>query len=59
MPLDHNSHVLDYYLWLATRPMESLSQPYVPFYPYCIHRYIIDFDIETEQREGWYDPIQS
>jgi len=46
-----NLHVIDYYLHLA-----RLRVPYICTCPECVDA--ADFDIETEQREGWaYDQL--
>ena len=43
-----NLHVIDYYLYLASR---SITIPSWDYWRSRAERY--DFDISTEQREGW------
>ncbi len=48
-----NAHVIDWHLWLATRPLELLSERYTPLsWRFNLPAWE-DFDIITEQREGW------
>jgi len=51
-----NLHVIDYYLYHATtydynKPPWAKPTPYTCTCPKCVDT--ADFDISTEQREGW------